>query len=165
VKFKITSGKLEVQARSRVHDTTTVWSKVTGEVDADPDTLATAGARGSFAVDMTAFDAGDWLKNRKLKKDFDLDHHPSATFELARVSDVVRDGATFEAKATGLLRWRGKELELAITGKGALDRTRLEAHATFQLDIRQLGLSAPRFFVFKMEDEVTVAVTLVGAPA
>ena len=53
---------------------------------------------------MTAFDAGDWLKNRKLRKDFELDGHPTATFTLERVSDVVRDGAKFTAKAEGVLR-------------------------------------------------------------
>ena len=55
-----------------------MWNKITGEVDADPDTLATAGATARFAVDMTTFDAGDWLKNRKLRKDFDLDAPPDA---------------------------------------------------------------------------------------
>ena len=165
MKYRIESGSVRVQARSRVHDTTTVWSKISGDVDADPDTLATDGARGTFAVDMTAFDAGDWLKNRKLRKDFDLDHHPTATFTIARVSDVVRDGAKFTAKAHGLLRWRGKELALDIAGEGTLDRDRLAARATFELDIRKLGLSAPRFFVFKMEDEVTVEVTLGGVTA
>jgi polyisoprenoid-binding protein YceI len=165
VRYRVASGKLTVQARSSVHDVSTVWSKIGGEVDAEPDAIAAA--RATFEVDMTAFDAGDWLKNRKLRKDFDLEQHPRATFELRRVSDVVRDGAdgAFTAKAEGLLRWRGKELALELAGSGTLDRERLAARATFELDIRKLGLSAPRFFVFKMEDVVTVAVELEGAPA
>ena len=36
---------------------------------------------------------------------------------------------------------------------------------TFELDIKQLGLAAPKFFVFKMEDEVTVEVTVRGVLA
>jgi polyisoprenoid-binding protein YceI len=162
VKFAVNAGKLTVKARSRVHDTTTVWDKVTGDVDADPDAIEAA--RATFSVDMTAFDAGDWLKNRKLRKDFDMDAHPRATFELREVSEVVRDGAKFQAKAKGVLRWRGKDVELVLTGTGMLDRERLEAAATFQLDIRKLGLSAPKFFVIKMEDEVTVEVSLRGVP-
>src|SRR6185436_19770620 len=75
LRYRITAGALTVQARSRVHDTTTVWSKVTGEVDADPETLASAGATARFEVDMTAFDAGDFLRNRKLRKDFELERH------------------------------------------------------------------------------------------
>jgi polyisoprenoid-binding protein YceI len=163
VRYRVTDGKLTVKARSSVHDTTTVWSKVSGEVDADPTALERA--TGTFRVDMTAFDAGDWLKNRKLRKDFELDAHPTATFALRAVSDVQGDGTRFTANAEGVLRWRGKEVALALAGRGTLDPARLEATAQLELDIRSLGLSAPRFFVFKMEDQVTVEVALHGVAA
>jgi len=162
VKYRIAAGKLTVKARSRVHDTTTVWNKVTGDVEAEAETLATAGAQAKFTVDMTAFDAGDWLKNRKLRKDFDMDSHPSATFELRAVRDVVRDGPTFTATAEGVLRWRGKEVVVTLAGQGKLDGVSLEATATFELDIKKLGLAAPRFLMFKVEDEVTVDVNIQG---
>lgn len=160
MKYRVDSGKLTVQARSRVHDTTTVWDKIRGDVDADADAIEQA--RATFTVDMTSFDAGDWLKNRKLKKDFDLDTHRDATFELTGVRDVVREGARFSATAEGVLRWRGKEVVLVLAGRGALDDVRVEASATFELDIRKLGLAAPRFLMIKMEDEVTIEVTLRG---
>jgi polyisoprenoid-binding protein YceI len=163
MKYSVASGRLTVKARSSVHDTTTTWDKVTGSVDADPEAIEQATA--TFTVDMTSFDAGDWLKNRKLRKDFDMDGNPSATFTLDRVSDVVRDGSRFTAKAHGTLRWRGKEVVLELAGQGTLDRDRLEAKATFPLDIKRLGLAAPKFFVFKMEDEVTVEVTVRGGVA
>ncbi len=163
MKYRVESGQLKVEARSRVHDTTTTWDKITGDVEADPDAIEAA--KATFSVDMTAFDAGDWLKNRKLRKDFEMDDHPRATFELRRVSEVVRDGAKFTAKAEGLLRWRGKEVALVLSGSGTLDQGRLEAQGTFVLDIRQLGLSAPRFFMIKMEDEVAVDVRVKGVPA
>jgi polyisoprenoid-binding protein YceI len=165
MRYKVAGGKLVVKARSSIHDTNTVWDKLAGDVEADAETLATAGAKATFTVDMTSFDAGDWLKNRKLRKDFDLEAHPKATFELVRVSDVVRDGPTFKANAQGVLRWRGKEVTLELAGQGKLDPTSLEARATFELDIKRLGLSAPRFLMFKVEDEVTVEVTLTGAVA
>jgi hypothetical protein len=71
----------------------------------------------------------------------------------------------FTASARGVLAWRGKEVVLELAGRGTLDRVQLAASATFQLDITKLGLEAPRFFVFKMEDEVTIAVTLAGSAA
>ncbi len=163
MKYRVSEGKLTVKARSSLHDTTTVWDKLAGEVDADPAALERATA--TFRVDMTSFDAGDWLKNRKLRKDFALDDHPAATFELRSVSDVKGDGTRFTARAEGVLRWRGKEVVLALAGSGTLDRERLEASAQLELDIRKLGLSAPRFFVFKMEDVVTVDVALRGVTA
>jgi polyisoprenoid-binding protein YceI len=161
MRYAIDAGKLTVKARSSVHDTTTVWDKVTGDVDADAGAIEEA--KATFSVDMTKFDAGDFLKNRKLRKDFAMDDHPTATFTLTRVSDVQRDGAKFTAKAEGTLRWRGKDVVLVLAGQGTLDDRHVEARATFELDIRKLGLSAPRFFMFKMEDEVTVEVTVRGA--
>lgn len=161
MKYRVDSGKLTVQARSKIHDTTTVWDKVTGDVDADANAIE--GARATFTVDMTSFDAGDWLKNRKLKSDFDMDKHPKATFELRGVKDVVRDGAKFTATAEGVLRWRGKEVVLTLAGRGTLDDVKVEASATFDLDIKTLGLSAPRFLMIKMSDEVSIEVTVRGA--
>lgn len=165
MRYRVTSGTLTVQARSRIHDTNTVWNKVTGEIIADPDTLADvgpAGTRANFEVDMTAFDAGDFLKNRKLRKDFALEAHPVAKFSLTGLTDVVRSGATFTATARGMLEWRGKRIELVLAGRGTLDAMRVEATATFELDIRRLGLSAPRFLIFKIEDEVLVDVAIRG---
>jgi polyisoprenoid-binding protein YceI len=155
------TGKLIVKARSSFHDTTTTWDQVAGDVTADADQLDDA--RAAFRVDMTSFDAGDWLKNRKLRRDFALDAHPSATFALERVSGIQRDGSSFTATAHGTLRWRGREVALQLAGQGMLDAQRIAAEATFELDVKQLGLSAPKFFLFKIEDVVTVSVTLSGA--
>jgi polyisoprenoid-binding protein YceI len=158
--YAVAAGKLTVKARSSVHDTTTVWDKITGDVDANPDAIEQA--KATFRVDMTSFDAGDWLKNRKLRKDFDMDAHPTATFTLERVSDVVRDGDKFTAKAEGKLAWRGKAVPLVLSGSGVLSADRVEASAKFELDIKKLGLQPPKFFMFKMEDEVTVEVSVRG---
>jgi hypothetical protein len=180
VRYRVTSGTLTVRARSKIHDTTTVWNRITGEIVADPDTLAQAPVRASgpapapdgdpgtsarFEVDMTAFDAGDFLKNRKLRKDFTLDAHPRASFVLTALRDVVRTGPAFTATAVGTLDWRGKRVELTLSGRGTLDAVAAEAHATFELDIRWLGLAAPKFLIFKVEDEVTVDVAIRGVPA
>ena len=180
MRYRVTSGTLTVRARSRIHDTTTVWNRVTGEIVADPDTLAQApvvppaptraggelpGTSARFEVDMTAFDAGDFLKNRKLRKDFALEAHPRARFELTALRDVVRTGTAFTATAVGTLDWRGKRVELTLSGRGTLDAVAAAASATFELDIRWLGLAAPKFLIFKVEDEVTVDVAIQGVPA
>ena len=165
-RYTIGAGsRLTVTARSRVHDTSTVWDAITGEVEAEPATLASAGANVRCAVDMTRFDAGDWLKNRKLRGDFELEKHPRAEFELTALDGVTGDGERFRATARGVLRWRGKEVPLTIAGEGTLTGDRLEATGTFTLDIRTLGLAAPRFLMIKMEDEVEVRVALRGARA
>ena len=168
-RYRVTSGSLTVKARSKIHDTTTVWNKVIGDITADPDAVpealadvGPAGTQARFEVDMTVFDAGDFLKNRKLRKDFDLEGHPRASFVLTALDAVVRTGATFTATARGTLEWRGKRVELTLAGRGTLDAMRVEATASFELDIRRLGLSAPRFLMFKVEDEVAVEVSIRG---
>jgi polyisoprenoid-binding protein YceI len=165
-RYSVGAGSsLTVQARSTIHDTKTVWSSVSGEVTADPATLATTGAIATFTVDMTVFDAGDFLRNRKLRKDFDMDGNPRAVFTLTGLRDVVGEGGRFRAKADGVLRWRGREVPLVVDGEGTLDGGKLAATGMFELDIRKLGMSAPRFLMFKMEDEVKVKVTLAGTVA
>lgn len=162
-RYAVAAGsQLVVKARSSIHDTKTVWSKITGEVTADRATLATDGAQATFEVDMTAFDAGDFLKNRKLRKDFAMDAHPRATFTLKALRDVKGDGGRFRATAEGVLAWRGREVPLTIAGEGTLDDGGLAATGKFELDIKVLGLSAPRFLMFKVEDEVAVEVTIRG---
>ena len=82
---------------------------------------------------------------------------------LTAVRDVVRDGPTFTATADGKLRWHGKEVVVTLRGSGKLDGMGVEATGTFDLDIRTLGLSAPRFLMIKMDDVVAVDVTVRGA--
>lgn len=155
-----TASQLVVRARSSLHDTTTTWSQITGDVEADPETLEQAGASATFTVDMTEFDAGDWLKNRKLRKDYQLEQHPRATFTLSDLGDITRADDQFTATARGTLDWRGRQVQLSVTGRGTMTASAIEVSARFDLDIRDLGLKAPKFFIFKVEDEVTVTVTL-----
>jgi polyisoprenoid-binding protein YceI len=158
-KVDAASSRIVVKARSSIHDTSTTWNRIEGTAEADP--AALLDARASFSVDMTAFDAGDWLKNRKLRKDLDVARHPRAIFEITGLRDMHQnEDGSFRATADGILRWRGKELALAVSGRGRIDATAIDATGSFDLDIRQLGVEPPRFLMFKVESEVTVEVTL-----
>jgi len=101
------------------------------------------------------------MKNRKLRKDYKLADHPRATFELEGLRDVVRkDDGSFEATGLGTLRWRGKSVAIEIAGTGVMTGGSVDAKGTFDLDIRDLGMKAPRVLMFKMQDVVTIDVTL-----
>lgn len=161
--YNVDTGRSQilVRARSSIHDTNTTFSKISGRVEADGDTLEETGATASFSVDMGAFDAGDWLKNRKLKKDMDPGRYPTATFELTELRDVKReDDGSFVARAVGTLAWRGRSLTVEVAGKGTLDDSGIDATGTFDLDIRELGMEPPKILMFKVEPEVTIEVTL-----
>ena len=164
-KLKAGHSKMLVRARSNIHDTTTEWTKITGYMDVDAATLVEVGATATFEVDMTQFDAGDWLKNRKLRKDMELGRYPTATFQLTELRDVSKqDDGSFIATAIGKLDWRGRSVSLEIAGKGSIDDDGVSATGTFELDIRDLGMKPPKILMFKVEPTVTVEVTLSATP-
>ncbi|HET6612341.1 MAG TPA: YceI family protein [Kofleriaceae bacterium] len=161
--YTVTGGKVVVRATSSLHDTVTTWARVAGEIRADPDRLADpGGAAVTVAVDMTDLSAGDFLRNRKLKKDLDVAAHPEATFRLARVVEVTRDERTgaFEARAEGTLAWRGREVTLEVTGTGTIDDRHVDAQAAFSLDVTTLGVKPPRFLMLKVAEVVAVTVEI-----
>ena len=96
-----------------------------------------------------------------IKSEIDPKKYPTATFELSGLDEVVkRDDGAFNVKARGLLRYRGREVELEIAGTGTMDEAGIDAKGEFDLDLRDLGMKPPRFLMFKMEPELTVEVFL-----
>jgi polyisoprenoid-binding protein YceI len=160
--YRIESGsRVVVRARSSIHDTDTVWDALSGTVTADPADLAAAAVE--LAVDMTRHDAGDFLKNRKLKKDLAVERYPTARFRLAALREVAEIApGRFTAVAEGGIEWRGRTVSIAASGEGTLDAAELRATARFDLDVRGFGVEPPRFLMFKVEDVVAVEVTLVA---
>jgi polyisoprenoid-binding protein YceI len=160
LRYRVRRGRVEVTARSSIHDTTTVWTKLAGTIDMDPDQPATA--RAEITLDMRVFDAGDRSKNWKLRGDLNPDAYPTATFQLARVERISEvTGGRFEATAAGKLAWRDRATDVRVQGKATVDRRAIEATAGFELDVhQQLGVTPPRLFVFKVEDVVRVQVAI-----
>jgi polyisoprenoid-binding protein YceI len=157
------SSGVVVEARSSIHDSRTRWSGVAGTIEADPADLA--GATAALTVDMTRHDAGDFLRNRKLRKDLHVDRYPTARFRLVRLRDVTRrEGDAFAATADGVIAWHDREVEVAAAGEGTVTADRIAATARFELDVRSLGVEPPRFLMFKVEDVVAVTVTLLARP-
>ena len=160
--YRIESGsRVVVLARSSIHDTDTVWDALSGTVTADPADLARAEVE--LAVDMSRYDAGDFFKNRRLKKDLGVDKYPTARFRLASLREVSEVGpGKFTARAEGTIEWRTRTVSIAASGEGTLDAAQLRATARFDLDVRGFGVEPPRFLMFKVENVVAVEVTLVA---
>ncbi len=160
--YRIESGsRVVVRARSSIHDTDTVWDALSGTVTADPADLARAEVE--LAVDMSRYDAGDFLKNRKLKKDLGVEKYPTARFRLAALREVAEAApGKFTARAEGTIEWRTRTVSIAASGEGTLDAGELRAVARFELDVRGFGVEPPRFLMFKVENVVAVEVTLIA---
>jgi polyisoprenoid-binding protein YceI len=157
-RYVVTGGRVVVKARSSIHDTTAVWSKLGGTIDFDPE--QPEGAAADVEVDMRVFDAGDRLRNWKLKGDLEPDKHPTATFRLGRLERVVRDGDELTAGATGTLSWRGRSPSLTATGSATVTPQRIVARAKFELDVRDVDVKPPKILMFKVEEVVSVEVEL-----
>ena len=163
--YRIESGRVVVSARSSIHDTRTVWDSLAGTVTADPADLA-AGAAVDLTVDMTRYDAGDFLKNRKVKKDLEVDQHPIARFRLDVLREVTETGpGRFTARAEGAIEWRGHSVPVTAAGEATLEDGALRATGRFELDVTSFGVEPPRFLMFKVEEVVAVEVTLLARAA
>jgi polyisoprenoid-binding protein YceI len=159
--YRVESGRVVVRARSSIHDTDTVWGALAGTITADPADLA--GAAAEVAVDMTRYDAGDFLKNRKVKKDLEVERYPTARFRLAALRDVVETSpGHFTARAEGAIEWHGRTVAISAAGEGTVGASELDATARFELDVRGFGVEPPRFLMFKVEEVVAVEVRLVA---
>ncbi len=151
------ASKLLVTARSSVHNTEITWTGITGTVDADVGEDAGA-MSASIDVDMTTADAGDWLKNRKMRKDMKFDDYPKASFSLSSVDIRSQDRESMAASIHGTLSWRGKSIAVTATGEGTLGASELIATGSFDIDMTKLGITPPKVLMLKVEDVVNCVI-------
>jgi len=157
--YKVQRGLVTVTARSAPHDTTTRYPKLDGTIEFDADNPRAA--RAEIAIDMRVFDTGDKLKNWKLKSAHNPDEHPTAIFTMARFEDIHEMTAgQWNAVASGQLKWRGRAPMVKVSGKASVDRRGIDAQASFSIDMRELGVQPPEFFLLKVEEVVLVQVAL-----
>jgi polyisoprenoid-binding protein YceI len=154
-------SSIVVHARSSVHDTDARWTRLSGLVTVDP-AAPGQGAEARVVVDMREFDAGDRMKNWKLRGDIEPDKYPEAVFTLARLEDVRTGGAAerFEAAAIGSIAWRGKVAQVKATGGALIAADRISATCKFELNVTHLGVKPPKVLMFKVDEVVLVEVTL-----
>ncbi len=153
------TSKLVVTARSSVHDTEIVWQGITGTIQAEVGDDAKE-MQASIDVDMTTADAGDWLKNRKMRKDMQFEKHPKASFVLESVDALSQDGEHLTATLTGTLSWRGKSISVTVTGTGDLGVDKLVAKGDFDIDMTKLGITPPKILMIKVEDVVSCQIEI-----
>ncbi len=153
------TSKLIVTARSSVHDTEILWQGITGNINAETGDNAKQ-MQASIEVDMTTADAGDWLKNRKMRKDMQFDKHPKASFVLDSVDALSQEGEHMTATLTGTLSWRGKSMPVTVTGDGDLGTKKLVAKGSFDIDMTKLGITPPKILMIKVQDVVNCQIEI-----
>src|SRR5690606_13688149 len=127
---RIERGRVLVTARSSIHDARTERSVVTGIAEVVPAEVA-VDPRLAVEVDMTRFDAGDLLRNRKVRKDREVDRHHLARVTLGGLEEVTTTADGFAARVRGHLAWHDRSIEVVARGNGRLDGHGFQASATF----------------------------------
>ena len=107
-----------------------------------------------IAVDRLA--SGNELVDRETRRRIDARHYPLITGDITSVDAVSNDVADI----TGIVGFRGVEVEVngTIGIEEAGDRLVLEGAQT--LDVRRWGLKPPRLLLIKVHPEVDVAIRL-----
>jgi polyisoprenoid-binding protein YceI len=158
MRYKLQRGQVEVKARSTIHDTTSRFGKLEGEIAFDPDNPAATSA--DLALDMRVFETGDRLTSWKLKSELEPDKYPTATFTFGSFTEIHEvTGGQWTAVALGQIEWRGKVADVKVKGKASVDRRSIDGRATFELNVRTLGVTPPKILMLKVEDVVLVTVT------
>jgi len=153
------ASRLYVVARSSVHDTETIWTGITGTIVADATNPAQE-LEATVQVQMSTADTGDWLKNRKLRKDMQFEKNPVARFVLDSVERREQDGERLNATIRGTLSWRDHSIPIVASGHGLLGKTELSASGTFDIDVTKLGITPPKILMIRVQDVVNCRIEL-----
>jgi polyisoprenoid-binding protein YceI len=164
VRYRLVRGRVEVTARTPVDDTKVQFGKLDGTIEVDPDRPDQA--RADLTLDLRVAEAGDRAKSWRLQTDLDAERFPIATFTLARITAVHEPTAgQLTGTVIGQLDWAGHRPLITVRGSAAFDRRSLEVRGSFELDLRELGITPPRFLMFRVDDFVRAQVTLFAVAA
>lgn len=153
------ASTLTVTARATLHDATSRGAGLGGRLFGDPDDLeATAG--GEVQVPLGELRFGDKLRDFAMARHLELARWPEARFVVSGVDVLSR--SPWRVRVRGSLHWRDRQTPLSVEATGSIEG-KLDARATFDLDIPSLGVTPPRLLFMKVADLVRVEVRLVGA--
>ncbi len=161
--FQVVSGSnIQVHAKSAVHDTRTVWNHIDGDIRANvtPSSLTDISMR--ISVTMGSFNAGSFLKNQALKKQYPTLKNSVANFVLEKFETRHWNGTKGKGVVYGELVLHGYPVAVTAEVEATVRDTEILANATFALDLQSLGLRAPKLLMFQVDNVVAVTVELRG---
>jgi polyisoprenoid-binding protein YceI len=148
---------------SRMRDnpqTTASFRIVSGEIDGDPDHLATTG-HVKLLINATTYDSGsDMRNNHVLHSVLETAKYPSIIFESTRIEDiqVVAPGAMGSITVVGNLTLHGTTRELRVPVNLSMSpQGELGATGDVTFNYTDFGVNPPKLLLFAAGDEVTVS--------
>ena len=162
-RFRILSelSKVETQMTSNVHPIHATANDVSGAIEGDvgPDGLPDFGAphRAHIRLPVEAMVSGNRLQDMEMQRRMDARRYPAIEVTVERAwlpGDDGRARASFEVSACGRSRSYEESFSMRLEGR----RLVLEGEHAF--DMRDFGVSPPRFLSLKVDPEVKVRMRL-----
>jgi polyisoprenoid-binding protein YceI len=142
---------------SNVHPIHAVASRLSGVIEGE---IGPGGEpnferphRATFEVPIDAMKSGNALQDMEMQRRMDARTHPHIEVKVSRAWKLSGDGhcrATFEVSAHGRSRLYEEDFTLRVDG----NRLFVDSEHTF--DMRDFGVSPPRFLTMKVDPEVKV---------
>lgn len=149
---------VRVEARAPLHSTHAEGRALSGSVTVDPaDPVATL--RLDLTAEIGTIKSGEYLLDGKSHAHVESARHPTARFVSTRVT-----GSPAALRIEGTITWRGRDVPLTTTARADLGPTETRGRATFELDMRSFGLTAPKLLFLKVQDVVKIEVEIVAVP-
>jgi polyisoprenoid-binding protein YceI len=119
---------------------------------------------GAVAFDLDTLETGIALRDRHLKENYlHTARYPRATLTLSRVElGALAGSSSFKNAAVpfeGVLSLHGAEKPVAGEARLTRDGARVQAAATFTIDIRDFGIDVPSYLGITVAEKVQVKVT------
>jgi polyisoprenoid-binding protein YceI len=158
-RFRIVPGRsrVETETRSNVHPIHAAASRLSGVIEGD---IGPGGEpnfelphRATLAVPIDAMESGNALQDMEMQRRMDARSYPHIEIVVNRAWKLPGDGqcrATFEVSAHGRSREYEEDFTLRVDG----NKLFVDGEHTF--DMRDFGVSPPRFLMMKVDPEVKV---------
>lgn len=152
------ASQVWIKGASSVHPIHAEANGLTGWLSAETDKGHFVGdaITGHIEIAVDRLASGNVLVDRETRRRIDAKHHPLISGDITMVDAVSNDVADI----TGIVGFRGAEVEVSGTIGIEQAGNRLVLEGAQTLDVRRWGLKPPQLLVIKVHPEVEVAIRL-----
>lgn len=157
-----TRSSIGFEGESTLHDFSGKAGQLAGELRVEPEALsATAG--GAIVVQARSLDTGSGKRDKNMREDLDVEHHPTIRFEIDALEGAL-DGWSGEVRARGRFLIHGVERErvFPVRFEPLGNGFRVQGSCTF--DMSDHGIDPHSVLFVSVHDEVEVVFDVVATP-
>jgi polyisoprenoid-binding protein YceI len=151
-------SNLWAEARSSLHPVRVETTGLTGQVEAEiVDGRARLGAPFRVEIDAERLRSGNGLVDGELQRRLDTRKFPRV---IGAVAEVAETGGRWRLRGELTLHGVGQKTDAEVTVR-VVDEKTIEIEGEKVIDMRDYGLTPPKFLIFKVQPDVKVRAKLV----